>query len=143
MKSSESAATIPKGGLCEDRPTAAFASVQLCLLYSGEPRCRCADRPALHWSTACKTCHSQIYERWKKTRMANVVRDPREYPDAILPNLSKPDPLVHFTKNDIALVYGSKWKQRYFKKVGSDSCTTAALSARAATMSTARRTTRY
>ena len=69
-------------------------------------------------STVCKTCHAQIYERWKKTRMANVVRDPREHPDAILPDLAKPDPLVHFTKDDIALVYGSKWKQRCFMLSG-------------------------
>ena len=81
-----------------------------------------AELPNPHYvgSAVCKTCHSQIYERWKKTRMANVVRDPREHPDAILPDLAKPDPLVHFTKDDIALVYGSKWKQRYFKKVGSE-----------------------
>jgi predicted CXXCH cytochrome family protein len=52
--------------------------------------------------------------------MANVVRDPKEHPDAILPDLSKPDKLVTFTKDDIALVYGSLWKQRYFKKVGDD-----------------------
>ena len=52
--------------------------------------------------------------------MANVVRDPKEHPDAILPDLSKPDPLVTFKKDDIAFVYGSKWKQRYFKKVGDD-----------------------
>jgi predicted CXXCH cytochrome family protein len=71
-------------------------------------------------STACKTCHSHLYERWKKTRMANVVRDPREHPDAIIPDLSKPNPLVTFSKDDIAFVYGSKWKQRYFKKVGDD-----------------------
>ncbi len=71
-------------------------------------------------SAACKTCHPQLYERWKKTRMANVVRDPKEHPDAILPDLSRPDPLVKFTKDDIAFVYGSKWKQRYFKKVGDD-----------------------
>ena len=32
-------------------------------------------------SASCKTCHSQIYERWQKTLMANVVRDPREHPD--------------------------------------------------------------
>jgi mono/diheme cytochrome c family protein len=63
-------------------------------------------------SAACKTCHSHTYERWSKTRMANVVRDPREHPDAIIPDLSKPDPLVTFSKDDIALVYGSKWKQR-------------------------------
>ena len=66
------------------------------------------------------TCHAPIYERWSKTRMANVVRDPREHPDAIIPDLSKPDPLVTFKKDDIAFVYGSKWKQRYFTKVGDD-----------------------
>ncbi len=71
-------------------------------------------------SAACKTCHPAIYERWSKTRMANVVRDPKTHPDAILPDLSKPDPLVKFTKDDIAFVYGSKWKQRYFTKKGDD-----------------------
>jgi hypothetical protein len=50
--------------------------------------------------------------------MANVVRDPAQHPDAIIPDLSKPDPLVSFTKSDLAFVYGSKWKQRYFNKVG-------------------------
>ena len=45
--------------------------------------------------------------------MANVVRDPREHPDAIIPDLSKPDPLFTFSKDDIAFVYGNKWKQRY------------------------------
>ena len=52
--------------------------------------------------------------------MANVVRDPREHPEAIIPDLSKPNPLVAFSTNDIALVYGGKWKQRYFKKIGDD-----------------------
>jgi predicted CXXCH cytochrome family protein len=52
--------------------------------------------------------------------MANVVRDPKTHPDAILPDLSKPDPLVKFTRDDIAFVYGSKWKQRYFTKKGDD-----------------------
>ena len=27
---------------------------------------------------------------------------------------------MSFTKDDVALVYGSRWKQRYFKKVGDD-----------------------
>jgi predicted CXXCH cytochrome family protein len=31
-----------------------------------------------------------------------------------------PDPLVTFTTDQIAFVYGSKFKQRYFKKVGDD-----------------------
>jgi predicted CXXCH cytochrome family protein len=71
-------------------------------------------------SAACQRCHQDTYARWSKTRMANVVRDPAVHPDAIIPDLSKPDPLVTFTKNDIAFVYGSKWKQRYFTKVGND-----------------------
>lgn len=52
--------------------------------------------------------------------MANVVRDPAQHPDAITPDLNVPDPLVTFGKSDIAFVYGSKWKQRYFRKVGDD-----------------------
>ena len=71
-------------------------------------------------SVACKDCHSAIYDRWKKSRMANVVQDPRMHPEAIIPDLSKPDPLLTFTKEEVALTYGSKWKQRYFKQVGDD-----------------------
>jgi predicted CXXCH cytochrome family protein len=71
-------------------------------------------------SEACRSCHTAIYDRWSKTLMANVVRDPKQHPEAIIPDLAKPDPLVTFTKDDIAFVYGSKWKQRYFKKVGDD-----------------------
>ena len=43
-------------------------------------------------SAACESCHQEIYDRWRKTRMANVVRDPRDHPDAIIPDFSKPDP---------------------------------------------------
>src|ERR1043166_4085919 len=71
-------------------------------------------------SQTCQKCHAATYERWSKTRMANVVTDPRVKPDVIIPDLSKPDPLVTFTRNDIAFVYGTRWKQRYFKKVGDD-----------------------
>jgi predicted CXXCH cytochrome family protein len=71
-------------------------------------------------SATCKTCHPAIYARWSKTRMANVVRDPKVQPDAIIPDLSKPDPLVKFSQDQIAFTYGSKWKQRYFTKIGDD-----------------------
>ena len=84
-----------------------------------------APTPALasaHYvgSASCEKCHSDIYARWKKTPMANVVRDPKEHPEAITPDFSSGDPLITFTKDDIAFVYGSLWKQRYFKKVGDD-----------------------
>ncbi len=71
-------------------------------------------------SSTCQECHEETYERWSNSRMANVVRDPREHPDAIIPDLSIPDPLLNFTEDDIALVYGSGWKQRYFTRIGDD-----------------------
>src|SRR5215831_13946068 len=67
-------------------------------------------------SSACKSCHPAIYARWSKTRMANVITDPKLHPEVIIPDLSKPNPLVKFTKADIAFVYGTKWKQRYFTR---------------------------
>jgi predicted CXXCH cytochrome family protein len=70
-------------------------------------------------SQACEKCHAEIYTRWKKTPMANVVRDPKEHPETIIPDLSK-DPIAKFTKEQVALVYGSLWKQRYFTKIGDD-----------------------
>jgi hypothetical protein len=71
-------------------------------------------------SAACKRCHPATYARWSKTRMANVVTDPKVHPEVIIPDLTKPNPLVTFKKDDIAIVYGTKWKQRYFQKVGDD-----------------------
>ena len=71
-------------------------------------------------SVRCKACHGEIHNRWSKTRMANVIRDPREHPEAITPDLNSGNPLITFRKEDIAFVYGSKWKQRYFQKVGDD-----------------------
>ena len=70
-------------------------------------------------SQACEKCHAQIYARWRKTPMANVVRDPKEHPEAIIPDLSA-DPIAKFTKDQVSFVYGSIWKQRYFTKIGDD-----------------------
>jgi mono/diheme cytochrome c family protein len=70
-------------------------------------------------SQSCEKCHQEIYARWKKTPMANVVRDPHEHPEAITPDLANNN-VARFTKNQVAFVYGSLWKQRYFTKVGDD-----------------------
>ncbi len=70
-------------------------------------------------SQSCEKCHQEIYARWQKTPMANVVRDPREHPEAIIPDLNT-NTVAKFTKDQIAFVYGSIWKQRYFTKVGDD-----------------------
>ncbi|MDQ2900140.1 MAG: cytochrome c3 family protein [Acidobacteriota bacterium] len=71
-------------------------------------------------SQACEPCHAGIYARWSKTRMANVVVDPKSRPEVVSGDFSKPNPLVTFGLKDVAFVYGTKWKQRYFKKVGDD-----------------------
>ncbi len=70
-------------------------------------------------SQACAKCHATIYEHWRKTPMANVVRDPRLHPDAIASNLAT-NPVAPFSPAQIAFVYGSIWKQRYFTKIGDD-----------------------
>jgi cytochrome c553 len=70
-------------------------------------------------SAACQKCHAQIYEHWQKTPMANIVRDPRQHPNAIIPSLAS-NTVFKFTKEQVALVYGSIWKQRYFTKIGDD-----------------------
>ena len=71
-------------------------------------------------SAACQSCHEDIFARWSSTKMANVVRDPKVHRHAIIADFSISDPLLTFTKDDVAFVYGSGWKQRYFKKVGND-----------------------
>ena len=70
-------------------------------------------------SAACERCHAEIHEHWKKTPMANVVREPNTNPGAIIPDL-RTNPINKFTKEQVALVYGSVWKQRYFTKIGDD-----------------------
>ena len=70
-------------------------------------------------SQNCQKCHAQIYEHWQKTPMANIVRDPRQHPDAIIPKLAT-NTVSKFTEDQVALVYGSLWKQRYFTKIGDD-----------------------
>ena len=86
--------------------------------YAGQPQP--TSGPAYVGSAACSRCHAPVFDRWKRTRMANVLRDPRERPEAIISDFSTPNPLVTFTKDQIAFVYGSKWKQRYFTKRGDD-----------------------
>src|SRR3954470_20906001 len=53
-------------------------------------------------SATCQRCHADIYARWSKTRMANVVTDPKVHPDVVIPDFTKPDPLKTFTLNDVA-----------------------------------------
>lgn len=71
-------------------------------------------------SQRCAACHAAIYSQWKKTRMANVVLDPRTHPEAVLGDFKNASPVRNFNLSDVALVYGSRWKQRYFTKRGNE-----------------------
>ncbi len=71
-------------------------------------------------SKACAPCHAAIYARWRETLMANILQDARAKPEVVLGDFSEPNPLVTFRKEDIVFTYGSKWKQRYFTKIGRD-----------------------
>ncbi len=74
-------------------------------------------RDAYVGSAACAPCHAAIYDRWKKTPMANVVRPPTE--GVIIADLAT-NTIKPFDVSDVALVYGQIWKQRYFTKIGDD-----------------------
>jgi predicted CXXCH cytochrome family protein len=86
------------------------------------PGCSPAQPPAgpFTGSEACRDCHESIYDRWQGTLMANVLTDVREHPDAIVGDFSTPNPLVTFDRDDVAFTYGSKWKQRYYTRIGDD-----------------------
>jgi predicted CXXCH cytochrome family protein len=71
-------------------------------------------------SKSCAECHAKAYSDWLKTRMANVVRDPAQHPEAVLGDFTHPDPARTFDLSQVAFVYGSRWKQRYFAKSGND-----------------------
>jgi predicted CXXCH cytochrome family protein len=70
-------------------------------------------------SHACEACHADEYRRWKKTPMANIVRDPGQSPPTLFPDLTT-NSVFPFKPQQVAFVYGSIWKQRYFIKMGDD-----------------------
>ena len=71
-------------------------------------------------SEACRECHEAIYDRWSETLMANVLVDVEEKPEVVVGDFSTPNDLVTFNLDDVDFTYGSKWKQRYFTRVGDD-----------------------
>lgn len=103
------------------RPSGPWIATILCSLFVGASAQTGASAES-HFvgSAACRSCHQEQYDGWKQTRMANVVRDPKVHPEAVLGDFSHSDPARTFDLNDVAFVYGSRWKQRYFTKRGDD-----------------------
>jgi predicted CXXCH cytochrome family protein len=95
------------------------------LLIVGLVAARAASQvtsPKSHFvgSQSCRSCHADTYDGWKQTRMANIVRDPKVHPEAVIGDFKHPDPNRTFDLSQVAFVYGSRWKQRYFAKRGDD-----------------------
>ena len=71
-------------------------------------------------SQACKSCHQELFAGWQQTRMANILLDPKLHPNAVLGDFSTSSTVRTFTLNDVAYIYGSRYKQRYFTRRGDD-----------------------
>ena len=71
-------------------------------------------------SASCAECHQEIFDRWQETLMANVLQDPVTRPEAVLGDFATPDTLVSFGLDEVAFLYGSRWKQRYLTRRGDD-----------------------
>jgi predicted CXXCH cytochrome family protein len=77
-------------------------------------------KPHYVGSEACKSCHLAQYNSWKKSRMANILLDPKKDPEAVVGDFTHPDPVRTFTLDDVAFTYGGRFKQRYFTRRGDD-----------------------
>ena len=97
-------------------------SLGLCAVKTAAQARRPANdhEPTFTGSAACKPCHSEEFEGWQKSRMANVLQDPKVRPHVVLGDFSHDDPARPFPLADVAFTYGSRWKQRYFTKRGDD-----------------------
>ena len=103
-----------------DRRTALFVVIALVTLVLGGNLLGQTPKATFTGSQACKACHAGTYDGWQKTRMANVIQDPRVHPEAVVGDFATANPLVTFGLNEVAFTYGSRWKQRYFTRRGDD-----------------------
>ena len=98
-----------------------LAAVMCVVVWSAvEARLAAQDPREFVGSETCQACHPSIYERWHETLMANILQDAQADRSVILGDFSTPNDLVTFGPEDIDFTYGSKWKQRYFTRVGDD-----------------------
>ena len=95
-----------------------FCCISSLLVYlsNAQEASKEGSKPNFTGSESCRKCHQEQYQGWQQTRMANVVRDPKKHPEAVLGDFSHPDPGRTFDLGEVAFVYGSRWKQRYFTR---------------------------
>lgn len=100
--------------------TFVLAALRCSASSSSVEQAQSRDRATYVGSQRCEKCHAIAYAGWKQTRMANVVRDPNMHPEAVIGDFEHPDPVRTFSLDQVAFVYGSRYKQRYFTKRGDD-----------------------
>lgn len=66
-------------------------------------------------STACAVCHEGKYNMWEETLHANVIKDARRHPEAVLGDFEIED--VPFKREEILYTVGSHWDQRYMTEI--------------------------
>jgi hypothetical protein len=66
-------------------------------------------------SEGCRECHEEIYDQWKLSSHARMLRNAKEDPSAIeADNFSEEIP---FTKDDVEFALGSHWIQKYLTRI--------------------------
>ena len=71
-------------------------------------------------SKTCSTCHPENYEGWKTTRHSRMIQDTSQS-GALVADFSKKDSSFKFCpETDVSLLLGSRFKQRFMKKIDND-----------------------
>ncbi len=73
-------------------------------------------------SQECKRCHEEKYAGWKTTMHSKMEQEPVwEGSDKnVLGDFNSKDPALTFKPEDVDMLIGSRFKQRYAKKIGDD-----------------------
>ncbi|MBM4055184.1 MAG: cytochrome C [Planctomycetes bacterium] len=70
-------------------------------------------------SKVCKICHPAHYAGWKTTYHSKMIQDPKS-PGALVADFSVKSEHRTFNLEDVDLLVGSRFKQRFMKKIGND-----------------------
>ncbi len=73
-------------------------------------------------SESCETCHEEHYKGWKSTLHSKMEQDPiKDEPNKnVLGDFSTQDFHLTFNLEDVDMLVGSRFKQRYAKRIGDD-----------------------
>ena len=73
-------------------------------------------------SKKCLKCHLQYYKGWKTTLHSKMEQNviPKGPDKTVKGDFSSDDPVLTFKLEDADIVVGSRFKQRYFRKIGDD-----------------------